>query len=157
MKATRKPRAHGRLGPKECHMFGAGPLSCVGDSIESIVKTTAVNQFMELQSWVFQSIRGEKKSLARANRLFPRFTALQLPFTVPSCSSGCWQAVNGGSQTVCAFPKKGLPPPSSEGRPAVYICAETQSIPGITFALRPCSVIQGGFTNHCWAVTEHLL
>lgn len=163
MRIIQKPWAYAFLSPKGCHMFGSGLPSSVGGSTETI----AMEQFMKIQSWVFQSMRKKRKTntLERENRLSQRFTALQLPFTIPSNYSGFWQAVNGGSNTmcipICAFQKKDFhhpPAPGSEERLSAYISVPRYwSISGITFALRPCSFTEGGCRNHCWVVTKHSL
>lgn len=78
MGIIQKLRAYALLWPKGCHMFGSGLPSSVGGSTETI----AMEQFMKIQSWVFQSMRKKQKTEnpRKRKQIIPKICRTPAPF-----------------------------------------------------------------------------
>lgn len=78
-----------------------------------------MKQLIEIQSWTFQSISGEKKT-RQEKQIISKILHSPAPVPISSCYSGCGQAIKWGSNTmgilICIFQIKGLSPHKFEGK-----------------------------------------
>lgn len=92
-----------------------------------------MKQLIEIQSWTFRSISGEKKTW-QEKQIISKILHSPAPVPISSCYSGCGQAIKWGSNTmgilICIFQIKGLSPHKFEGKAVcihLSLCPDTEA------------------------------